>query len=73
MATMDEHPFKKWRDAAGLTQVQAAKRMEVHSLTLSRWERGSHLPRKSHWPKIKEVTGITPSTLAPFVKQEDAA
>jgi transcriptional regulator with XRE-family HTH domain len=69
----DDHPFKKWRDGAGLSQVQAAKQIGVNSLTLSRWERGSHLPRKTHWNKIEEVTGITPSTLIPFVKNAENA
>jgi len=42
-------------------------------MTYSRWERGKHLPRKKHWPKIKDVTGITPSQLADFLDVEEIA
>lgn len=40
-------------------------------MTISRWERGNHLPRKSQWLKIEEVTGISPSELVGHIKQAD--
>jgi len=33
------------RDAAGLTQAQAARLLGVHADTLSKWERGEREPR----------------------------
>jgi hypothetical protein len=38
-------------------------------MTYSRWERGVHLPRKKHWPVIKEKTGIPPERLLELVAE----
>jgi len=62
------NPLKEWR--GDRTQEEASKLLDVDAMTFSRWERGLHLPRKRHWPKIKDVTGIAPSTLADFVDVE---
>ena len=38
--------FRAWRKAHGLTQVQLADLLQVHVLSLSKWERGVHaVPR----------------------------
>lgn len=68
---MDKHPIKVWRDGKALSQEQAGVQLEVDAMTISRWERGEHLPRKKHWTKIEEVTGITPSQLVSGVRQHD--
>jgi transcriptional regulator with XRE-family HTH domain len=65
------NPLKTWR--GDRTQEEAGKLLEVDAMTYSRWERGLHLPRKSHWTKIKDVTGITPSTLADHVEVKEGA
>lgn len=62
------NPLKEWR--GDRTQDEACKLLDVDAMTYSRWERGLHLPRKKHRAKIKEVTGITPTTLMNFVGGE---
>jgi transcriptional regulator with XRE-family HTH domain len=66
------HPLKAWRSQQGLTQPEASARLGVDPMSVSRWERGEHLPHKRHWPKIERVTGITPSMLVDYVKPEEA-
>jgi transcriptional regulator with XRE-family HTH domain len=67
------NPLKAWRDDKNLTQVQLGRLLGVDGMTVSRWERGDHLPRKKHWPKIEEATGIAPSQLVGHVKQTETA
>lgn len=72
-AAMEKHPLKAWRDDHGLSQEAAAEKLHVKPMTITRWERGSHLPNKKHWPKIEEATGIAPSVLVDHVKIAEAA
>lgn len=67
------NPLKAWRDERKLTQPAAAELVEVDAMTFSRWERGENFPRKNKWPKIEEVTGITPSQMIGHVKAGEAA
>lgn len=64
------HPFAQFRLAQEprLTQDDLGAKLGVDGMTVSRWERGDHLPRKRLWPKIEEVTGVTPSQLVDHVK-----
>lgn len=62
------NPFKQWR--GDRTQEEVRELLGVDAMTYSRWERGVHLPRKSHWLNIRKVTGITPAMLAECI--EDA-
>jgi transcriptional regulator with XRE-family HTH domain len=62
------NPLKKWRDDRKLSQVELGDLIGVDGMTISRWERGDHLPRKRHWLKIEEATGIAPSELIDHVK-----
>lgn len=71
MAGMTTHPLKAWRDEQGLSQEAAASQLEVLPMTLSRWERGRHMPNKKNWPKIEEVSGVAPAALIEHVKRED--
>ena len=65
------NPLKQWRGER--TQEEACELLGVDAMTLSRWERGVHLPRKKHWSKIEEVTGIAPARLVEGMKlSEDA-
>jgi transcriptional regulator with XRE-family HTH domain len=61
------NPLKDWR--GDRTQDQAGELLGVDAMTYSRWERGVHLPRKTQWPTIERVTGITPSVLVEFMQQ----
>lgn len=69
---MTKHPLKAWRDNRKLSQEALAELLRVKPMTLSRWERGTHLPNKKRWPRIEEVTQIAPSVLVEHVKTEDA-
>lgn len=64
------HPLKSWRSANKLSQPEAGTRLGVDAMTVSRWERGEHLPRKDQWANIESVTGLSPADLVGFVKQE---
>lgn len=65
------NPLKAWRDGREISQAEAGNLLGVDEMTVSRWERGNHLPRKSQWLKIEEVTGISPSELVGFIQQAD--
>ncbi len=67
------HPLKSWRETQKLTQPEAGERIGVDAMTVSRWERGAHLPHKKHWSRIEKATGIAPSVLVDHVKQSEAA
>lgn len=57
------NPLRIWRDKEELSQKDAAKRLGVTAMTLSRWERGNHFPHRKHWAAIEEKTGIAASKL----------
>lgn len=70
---MSENPIKAWRERDRdhkVSQEALAKLIGVKPMTVSRWERGSHLPNKRHWPKIEEATGIAPSQLVEHLKED---
>jgi DNA-binding XRE family transcriptional regulator len=69
LLAMSENPLKVWRDEKELTQAQLGQLIGVDAMTISRWERGDHLPRKKHWPSIEKETGISASELVGFVKE----
>lgn len=69
---MSKNPLKAWRDDRELPQEALAKLIGVKPMTVSRWERGSHLPNKKHWQQIEKVTGVSASELIPHVKREAA-
>jgi transcriptional regulator with XRE-family HTH domain len=58
-----ENPLARWRREHELTQEDVAALLGVRGMTVSRWERGSTLPHRKIWPKIREKTGITPADL----------
>jgi transcriptional regulator with XRE-family HTH domain len=62
------HPLKTWRDSLKISQPEAGEKLGVDAMTVSRWERGEHLPHKKHWQNIETVTGIAPSALVEYVK-----
>ncbi len=65
------HPLKSWRADLKLSQPEAGEKIGVNAMTLSRWERGEHLPHKKHWAKIEQETGIAPSVLIEHVKAQE--
>lgn len=69
---MQNNPLRIWRDNKKLSQEALAKLIGVRTMTVSRWERGNHLPNKKHWSKIEEATGIAASELVGHVKTAEA-
>jgi ribosome-binding protein aMBF1 (putative translation factor) len=70
---MNKNPLKAWRErdpAKKVPQEELAKLIGVKAMTVSRWERGSHLPNKKHWADIEKATGIAASQLVEHVKAE---
>lgn len=48
------------REGLGLSQFEAAVKLEVTEKTVGKWERAQAKPtRKGHWAKIEEVYGVT--------------
>lgn len=48
------------RESLGLSQFEAAVRLEVTEKTVGKWERAQAKPtRRGHWDKIEEVYGVS--------------
>jgi transcriptional regulator with XRE-family HTH domain len=58
------------RRAAGLTQKQLADRLEVESITVSRWERGVTSPSL---PRLRRIAEITETTVGELVNTAAAS
>ena len=58
------------RRSAGLTQKQLAERLEVESITVSRWERGVTSPSL---PRLRRIAEITETTVSDLVRSPDTA
>lgn len=56
------------RKAAGLTQAQLAKRLNVDQSTVSLWEAGKTRPLKKLHKKLAKVLGCTVEELAAEVE-----
>jgi putative transcriptional regulator len=61
-----EHPIKKERVRRGFTQRQLAQKLDTSEMTVSRWERGEHLPRPRHLKLIKRRLGIDPAKIITY-------
>lgn len=61
------HPLRTYRQKRKLRQAELAAQLGVTGMTVSRWERGVRMPKPSDWPRITEVTKVTPAQLAEFV------
>lgn len=51
--------IKELRLAAGLTQAQLAKKMNVDQTAVSRWESGNTEPMRKTHKKLAKVLGVT--------------
>jgi transcriptional regulator with XRE-family HTH domain len=65
------HPLRSWRETQKLSQPKAGEKLGVDTMTISRWERGSHLPHKKHWAKIEQITGIAPAQLVNHLRPSE--
>ena len=51
--------IKKYREAAGLKQVDMAEKLGISTMTLSRYETGVREPRATDLLKMSELFGCT--------------
>ena len=49
--------LRELRQAAGLTQAEAAERLGLPQQTISKWERGEHTPSLKQYPAIAKAYG----------------
>jgi transcriptional regulator with XRE-family HTH domain len=64
----EKHPLKilaDYRAAAGKTQADLAKDLDVAEMTVSRWETGDRKIGIKSLPTVAEKTGIPESKLRP--------
>lgn len=53
--------LRELRQAAGLTQAEAAERLGLPQHVISRWERGEHAPSLKQFPAIAKAYGEIPA------------
>ena len=63
--------LKALRRKAGLTQFELATEIDVHEMTLRRWESGLREPRASEIAKLCEVLGVSEAELLRGPAEED--
>jgi transcriptional regulator with XRE-family HTH domain len=56
-------PFKIYREASGLKQVDVARRLGIKQSTVSMWETGTSRPRVTMLPLIAKLYGCTVDAL----------
>ncbi len=49
--------LREWIAEQGLTQREAAERLDVHEITLNRWLNDKALPRRSQMARVQHMTG----------------
>jgi len=57
------HQLSKLRKAAGLSQRELARALDVHHSNVSFWERTGVAPRGEVLPKMAEILGVSVDTL----------
>lgn len=62
---MSTHPLEAFRknQTPVLSQAALAAMLQVKRVTVYRWEKGDRFPDRKHWPRIKEVTGLSADDL----------
>jgi DNA-binding XRE family transcriptional regulator len=53
----EKHPIAAGRNRLGKTQDEFGRDVGVSGMTVWRWEQGTSLPRRKHWPKLEEMIG----------------
>lgn len=51
--------FKEAREAAGLTVLQAARKLELSTVAVYKWEDGRSVPEGRRMPEIAKLYGCT--------------
>jgi transcriptional regulator with XRE-family HTH domain len=55
--------LKFYRKKAGMTQTELAERLDIHALTISRWESDIREPRASDIKKLCSVLNVSETEL----------
>ena len=61
--------LKTLREKAGLKSYEAAVKLGVHPMTISRWENGHSAPTVDQLSKIREVYNLTDSEVLALLKE----
>ena len=60
--------FKRYRENSGLTQLEAAEKLNVSQSTVSMWETGVNLPRVE---KLREISRLYNCTVDDLLKEDE--
>jgi len=60
---VDASALRTWREAAGLSQAQVARALEVGTEVVYNWERGRHVPQERRLGQIAQVFGVAVDAL----------
>jgi len=63
--------IKYYRELAGLTRTDVAKRLRISEATMAKWEKGGRMPTLSNLIDIAKVLGVKPADLVPNVVLEN--
>lgn len=55
--------FRRVYEAAGFTQTDLAKKLEINQATVSEWARGVTLPRVTALPMVEKLCGVPKGTI----------
>jgi transcriptional regulator with XRE-family HTH domain len=64
--------FKRLREEARMTQVEAAQRSGIPLRTLCNWEQGQRVPRLDHAMKLARALGVSMDELTGFNEPPEA-
>jgi transcriptional regulator with XRE-family HTH domain len=62
--------LRRYRLAAGLTQIELARRLGVGSSSVSFWESGTTIPSAAMFPKLARILGVDVMVLTQAVDPE---
>jgi DNA-binding transcriptional regulator YiaG len=65
----DRHPITKCRERMKLSQDAFGQLVGVDGMTVSRWERGESLPRRTYWRKLENLVGKPIAEIIAWTKQ----
>lgn len=65
-AAMYKHPLQIFRETQRpeWTRDKLAGEFGVTRVTIWRWETGERFPEREHWPKIRNLTGLSAEELS---------
>lgn len=53
-----KYTLKQWRQLKGYTQEEMAKKLDVSTVSLSKWENGQVSPRMKYIQKMADIFGV---------------